>query len=708
MAKISTYDLDNSISGNDKVIGTDADNLSETKNFKISDLSNYILNQITPFEGYLDVVTPDSYIGTRLTPKEGYKSGFWVDYESNSSIGFGAKNTSAGDGAVAIIGVSNKIANYESGISIFSASENYYKTEFRDKGILYSPNDLGFYTINSNDFVWYTSTGDYYDIVNEKMRLSNDGFLKLNSYGSGNITGTVTYGLGVNSDGDVIEFPKTEDEVSGIGTTNNIAVWTNGPESILGSSSITQELQSGKVDNVVISTPGAAETLSKYLFNNNGFLGVSKTGNSGFLFYSEQNNGFYEPRFKFLNKIAVDKDSVSSTGPSLDVGSTDHTHPAAWFRNGVVISNNPSGVDVDNTSMVIGAGNNDNISGSDHCLIVGSGNQILNNSDQSIAFGQGNYLSSSTDALAAGNNNTVLSSQRTQSFGFNNTVNSASSFIAGGDNSVVAENNAFVLGYNHNITGDSSKSFLFGQDITLTGGQSNYAIGTSLDAGAGEHMVLGYRNYPLDYPTPNKNLGLGDTKFIVSVGSGTTTPSNNNAVIITEGGINGGSSGTVPQVPRIILPQQETLEFVSDTDATAGGIPTGGLYRNGNDVKINFNETAAVGNEGLAYLTPQLITASAGGSSSVDPNYNLVLISWTLGNGVYTLNLPLASANTNRLIRVTTDGTLASGAGDKIDITATGGETIDGNTSFQISKRYEGLAIYSTGTEWIIVQAKAH
>jgi hypothetical protein len=68
----------------------------------------------------------------------------------------------------------------------------------------------------------------------------------------------------------------------------------------------------------------------------------------------------------------------------------------------------------------------------------------------------------------------------------------------------------------------------------------------------------------------------------------------------------------------------------------------------------------------------------------------------------------IASANTNRLIRITTDGSLSGGAGDKIDITATGGETIDGNTSFQISKRYEGLAVFSTGSEWIIVQAKAH
>ena len=128
----------------------------------------------------------------------------------------------------------------------------------------------------------------------------------------------------------------------------------------------------------------------------------------------------------------------------------------------------------------------------------------------------------------------------------------------------------------------------------------------------------------------------------------------------------------------------------------------------GYDVKVNFGSTAASGNEGLAYLTPQLITAAPAASDNVNADHNLVLISWSGANGNFTLNLPLASANTNRLIRITTDGSLSSGAGDKIDITATGGETIDGNASFQISKQYEGLAIFSTGSEWIIVQAKAH
>jgi hypothetical protein len=46
MARISTYAVDNTIAPNDKLIGTDADDSDLTKNYKVSDLSNYIVSQV--------------------------------------------------------------------------------------------------------------------------------------------------------------------------------------------------------------------------------------------------------------------------------------------------------------------------------------------------------------------------------------------------------------------------------------------------------------------------------------------------------------------------------------------------------------------------------------------------------------------------------------------------------------------------------------
>ena len=449
--------------------------------------------------------------------------------------------------------------------------------------------------------------------------------------------------------------------VTGSGTTNTLPIWTDGPNGVLGDSPVVYD-PAGHAGAPAVDVVLPGQTFE---FRDSGrfITGAMSAGNT------------------FNNA-------------TLDIQG-DAIGRAAVFRGGVVISTNPGGVQVDNTSLVVGGGNNDNVTGSDHCLIVGNGNQITNDSDQSVAFGQGNIItSSSVDCLAVGNSNTITTARRVYALGFNNSITSNSSFVAGGDNAVQSGATNIVLGFDNESVGNNN--FIIGNTL-------NGRTGASIPDG--NSMFLGFRNDLTGLPATDFTSGLGYTKFGIFVGSQNNI--NSNALLITEGGVDRGNPN-VTQVPRIILPQQETLEFTSDANATAGGIPTGGLYRNGNDLKINFNETEAAGNEGLAYLTPQLLTASAGTSGTVDPNYNLVLLSWTGGNGVYTLNLPLASANTNRLIRITTDGSLASGAGDKIDITATGGETIDGDPSFQISKRYEGLAVFSTGSEWIIVQAKAH
>ena len=277
------------------------------------------------------------------------------------------------------------------------------------------------------------------------------------------------------------------------------------------------------------------------------------------------------------------------------------------------------------------------------------------NADNSFAFGNGNtIISTGIDSVAGGRSNTV-SSENSIAFGQSNDTSTSSTGVVGTT---------------------ATEQMLFGRNLL----PPRDVAGNAVDS----QFVVGKHNNDANQPP---------TAFVVGTGVDASTRKN---------------SFTVHYSGDVLVEQLDGKNYTNDTDAAAAGIPTGGLYRNGNDVKVNFGSTAASGNEGLAYLTPQLITAAPAASDNVNADHNLVLISWSGANGNFTLNLPLASANTNRLIRITTDGSLSSGAGDKIDITATGGETIDGNASFQISKQYEGLAIFSTGSEWIIVQAKAH
>ena len=78
---------------------------------------------------------------------------------------------------------------------------------------------------------------------------------------------------------------------------------------------------------------------------------------------------------------------------------------------------------------------------------------------------------------------------------------------------------------------------------------------------------------------------MGETKFVVSVG--TTNTTNSNALIITEGGVTRGTS-SVAQVPRIVMPTVVGFNFADDTAAAAGGIPIGGLYHNAGALRIRL------------------------------------------------------------------------------------------------------------------------
>ena len=378
--------------------------------------------------------------------------------------------------------------------------------------------------------------------------------------------------------------PLTVSGVSGTGTTNKVTKWTDGPNSVLGDSSITDNGLVGGVE--VEPAPGIKWTFapgSTFSFNNGG-------APSNTFEFKTANDGYYDPNFRFTGTLAVDRSS-QAIGASLDVGASGNPIPAAWFRNGVVISNNPSGVQVDNTSVVIGAGNNDIVSGADNCLTVGNNNQILSNSDHSVAFGLGNTISNSAAAsLVVGQGNVLDgtglgagTTARSFILGLNNTLTgSFASFIAGGSNTVTTEQNAMVLGYDNTLNGVDNV-YAIGENNTLADATANgvFMIGNGI-TGQDGNMVLGYRNDTAGYPATDYALGLGNTKLVLSVGSVT----NSNAIIITEGGVNRG--GGTAQEPRIVMPSIINFNFTGDVDAANNGIPIGGIYHNSGELRIRI------------------------------------------------------------------------------------------------------------------------
>ncbi len=146
---------------------------------------------------------------------------------------------------------------------------------------------------------------------------------------------------------------------------------------------------------------------------------------------------------------------------------------------------------------------------------------------------------------------------------------------------------------------------------------------------------------------------------------------------------------------------------VSDYTGTASTTAGQVLVSNASS-QLVWDDATDVVSGAVAKLIPFQATASAGGSSTYSANNNIVEISWTGGNGTYVLNIPSAAATPYRNIRFVTNSTFPNGASDKVQITAQPGETIDGAAFFEISKVYEGVSLWSNGTEWIVIQAKAH
>lgn len=492
------------------------------------------------------------------------------------------------------------------------------------------------------------------------------GKLLLNNYGSGNITGTATYRLGVDVNGNVIEVSDGGGTVNAIATTlpitggtittsgtiginqattssdgylsstdwntfnnkqsaltfgdltettSNILTITDGTNAVIGSGTSIEVAQadastSGFLSstdwntfNNKISGSGTSNTIA--MFNSLGVIGNSQITDDGTDINISSNRNFNSTRNFGSNEFNAKIDVGGGLGANLlalDV------RQKAFVRAGMVISPNPTGVQVDNSSLVVGSGANDIISGSDHCLTVGNGNQILLDSDRSVSFGNNNETKQSDNSINVGNANVLRYSNNSHIIGQNNQIGDEylsgtsgfnNSIVFGSDNLLLTDNGSpnppngalsFVIGHDNDLRHTLQNSFSFGYSISNLGGsatshRNDFNFGGDLVA-VNETMTLGYRNDPTLYPTIDRNNGLGETKFVVSVGSATTT--NANALLITEGGVSGGGGGTVPQIPRIILPTIVNFNYTNDTNAGANGIPIGGLYHTSGTLKIRL------------------------------------------------------------------------------------------------------------------------
>ena len=105
-----------------------------------------------------------------------------------------------------------------------------------------------------------------------------------------------------------------------------------------------------------------------------------------------------------------------------------------------------------------------------------------------------------------------------------------------------------------------------------------------------------------------------------------------------------------------------------------------------------------------AIIEPEFITATPGGSVQVLTTKNIIDLTWSGGAGTFDLILPSAADIPYRFLRIVNDATVV--ASDKVHVVAPGSETIDGTAFYVINKPYNGVAVWSDGNNWVVIQAK--
>lgn len=114
------------------------------------------------------------------------------------------------------------------------------------------------------------------------------------------------------------------------------------------------------------------------------------------------------------------------------------------------------------------------------------------------------------------------------------------------------------------------------------------------------------------------------------------------------------------------------------------------------------------------YLVPVNLTVSDGNdvylTGSLYENTQMIKLNWSGGSGNMNLYLPdcTTTTNTNRAIRFICDSTFDTSTRSELTPLNGSSQTLDGSSSpYTINKAYEGIMVWSDGTEWFRIQTKA-
>jgi hypothetical protein len=180
----------------------------------------------------------------------------------------------------------------------------------------------------------------------------------------------------------------------------------------------------------------------------------------------------------------------------------------------------------------------------------------------------------------------------------------------------------------------------------------------------------------------------------------------NGNVYVAGGKVHTGSSGGSATIEQDDLKLVRGISGNPQVTGTAGVITHAISFdANGGSNTTLSTPNGYVGQIAVAHeKTPQIEIGSSGGTTNSIDGKDFYYLKWTGGNGNETFNLPDATTNQYRTLQFITNSTVTANTTWTLDGSAS--QTIDGSTTYVINRAYEGIKLWSDGTEWIIIQAK--
>jgi len=232
-------------------------------------------------------------------------------------------------------------------------------------------------------------------------------------------------------------------------------------------------------------------------------------------------------------------------------------------------------------------------------------------------------------SFVAGSHNTLLEASWTTVGGYNNSCDSDKSFIFGANNQVGTAGGNHVQG----LLGEGLES---PQYLDLLTGAEN--IGTG-------QVVVGKFNSPGNFDAALRVSGwFSNNTHTFSVGTGTDDANRYTSFVVVPRQTDTGKDFSGIGVPAL----KDSASYSSDQDASAGGVPVGGLYRSGNTIKTRLADNVATedhtvhivqasltGTEFLELNGKRLVKVSTGGTLNFalpQPSAQDIGKSWTVVN----------------------------------------------------------------------------